>query len=249
MGIDNGFNFQKNVSATKNVVNEKGYESMDDVNVFIKPEIYSLLKETKGDKKDSSKIYEKLVKLREKLVLNMELVDATVEDIDEEFKKHWRDREKNDFLSLIDYVKKITEHAFEKENILRSEQQTNMEKRGGKILNQLMVCDAGPLDPKVIAIHISPNKTISFGRKLVLLRDGLHKLAEVVEAKPTVESIEGQSWIIRDYPDLVKQIGFKIEPQLFKRLREFFARTPEYLKADGVAKISRKDFLDLYLKK
>lgn len=217
------------------------------------PILNNLGNELKKDKQDTKKISEILSKLRKTLINNIELINVPYEKVDEEFKNYYRDFDEINFQKLVTFVETITKNSIEKEKQLREEQDKIIEKNSGTVekLNQLMYYNynIGLVKPEEIDLHISPNKTTAPMKKMILLRDGLRKLAEVVDKNPTVKNIRGESWIIRDYPELIKKMGFKIEPQYLKRIIEFFDKTPNYIKADGIAKISRKDFLDRYLNK
>ena len=251
MGMETLSIIKKDASGTNGQNRPGENESENNANYFISPELSDLSIEIRKEKKDNNKIWNKIRDIRNKLVVNRNLLNVSYEELNEEFEKFLKNYNKADQKELFDYVKQITANASEKEETLRKKEQEDMEKRGGKILNQLMVYnfDSSWKDPKIIAIHISPNKTLSSGKKLVLLRDGFRQLAEIVKNNPTIQSIEGESWIIRDYPEIVKKMGFKIQPQIFTHIKEFFERTPKQLKAAGIAKISRKDFLERYSNK
>jgi hypothetical protein len=234
-----------------NLENNKDIQTPNNGDDYLfNPILNNLGNEIKKDKYDNKRISEILLKLRNTLINNIELVDISYEEIDEEFKKYYRDFDEIKFTELVSFIENITKNSVEKEKFLREEQNKSLETIPGvERLNQLIYYDMVSVKPEVINIHISPNKTVSPGKKLILLRDGLRKLAEIVEKNYTVKNIKGESWIIRDYPELVKKIGFKIEPQYLKRIIEFFNNTPNYLKSNGIAKISRKDFLERYLNK
>lgn len=216
------------------------------------PILINLNNQLSKENRDEKKIDEQLSKLRKTLVENLDIIDVNDESIDSEFTKFWRDFNQDKFKELSLFINKITKNSIEKESVLRQKKLEEMNEIGCQSLNDLMIYNFSPLDSEKkdsIMIHILPNKTTSAIRKLVLLRDGLKKLATIVDKNPSVKTIDAESWIIRDRPKILKTMGFKIDHQYLKRFNEFLNGTPAYLKADGIAKITRNEFLNLYLDK
>lgn len=241
--------------ATKNndIINiqQQKYEKNDDY--LFNPILINLNNQLSKENRDEKKIDQQLLKLRNTLVENLDIINVDDESIiNTEFTKFWRDFDQNKFEELSFFINKITKNSIEKEKILRQEKLADMKKIGCQSLNDLMIYNFSPIGSEKkdsIMVHILPNKTTSTNKKLVLLRDGLRKLATIVEKNPSIKIIEGESWIIRDRPEILKTMGFKIDHQYLKRFNEFLNGTPAYLKADGLAKITRNDFLNLYLDK
>ncbi|MFZ4632511.1 MAG: hypothetical protein ACOYL8_04940 [Patescibacteria group bacterium] len=217
---------------------------------LFEPILINLNKELCKEKRNDKRIQEQLLKLRNVLVENRDIIDINYESIGLEFNKFWRNFNQDKFKELSLFINKITKNSVENEKILRQEKLKEMSKIGCQSLNDLIIYNFSPIGSEKIdsiSIHILPGKTISSTKKFVLLRDGLKKLATVVEKNPAVKTINAESWIIRDRPEILKRMGFKIEHQYLKRLNEFLNGTPSCIRADGIAKIKRDEFLNLYL--
>ncbi len=119
----------------------------------------------------------------------------------------------------------------------------NFIKRGGfEPLNQLLSFDVGP-DGKYFNIHIAPNKETE--NKLELLKDGLHRLAEKVEADGKIERVEATSWIVAEHPNLLMRMGFEIRGNVDEETRR--KMFPHENRAVASAFIIREEFLKRYL--
>lgn len=94
-------------------------------------------------------------------------------------------------------------------------------------------------------IHIAPNENVGIKDKLHFLREGLNKLAQVVEADQEITEVTGTSWIIAKHPKLLESLGFTVLGEIDdeKRQKHFSGET----RPVAEAYISREDLLEKYL--
>lgn len=101
------------------------------------------------------------------------------------------------------------------------------------------------LKGSTVEIHIAPSQTVSMGKKLTMLREGLTGLAKVVQENEDVETITGTSWIVAQHPALMEKLGFEVEGQISDdEMREEF---PAENREVHRARINRQELLDKYL--
>lgn len=98
---------------------------------------------------------------------------------------------------------------------------------------------SGPM----IHIHAPAGETVS--NKFGLYRDGMKKLAEIVDSDPEIQEITATSTIVAEHPGLFTRIGFKVEDINEEFRNKYFAGEQREIKR---ASISREEFLNRFLK-
>lgn len=94
-------------------------------------------------------------------------------------------------------------------------------------------------------IHIHAPAGESVGNKISLYRDGMKKLAEIVNNDPEIKEITATSYLVASHPGLFTRAGFKVEDVSDEFRQEHFAGEEREIK---IAKIDREEFLRRFLK-
>lgn len=94
-------------------------------------------------------------------------------------------------------------------------------------------------------VHIHAPAGMSVGNKITLYREGLRKLAEVVNNDPEIKEINATSFLVADHQSLFRRAGFNIEDVSDEFRREHFNGEEREIK---MAKIDREEFLKRFLK-
>lgn len=96
-----------------------------------------------------------------------------------------------------------------------------------------------------IHIHVVPEEKV--GNVLAEFREGLEKLAELVNDNKTIKYIEATSWIVAKHPKILERFGFTIDGEISEAYRQ------EHFQGNDAqihrAHINREDFLAKYLRK
>lgn len=95
----------------------------------------------------------------------------------------------------------------------------------------------------IVHIHAPAGKTVE--NKIGLYRNGMTKLAEIVNNDPEIKEIIATSYIVDQHPGLFTRFGFKIEDVTEEFKRKYFAGEKRKIKK---ASINREDFLEKFLK-
>lgn len=95
----------------------------------------------------------------------------------------------------------------------------------------------------IIHIHAPAGETV--GNKISLYRDGMKKLAEIVNNDPEIKEITATSYLVASHPGLFTRAGFKVEDVSDEFRQEHFAGEEREIK---IAKIDREEFLRRFLK-
>jgi len=96
----------------------------------------------------------------------------------------------------------------------------------------------------IIHIHAPAGETV--GNKISLYRDGMKKLAEIVNNDPEIKEITATSYLVASHPGLFTRAGFKVEDVSDEFCQEHFPGEEREIK---IAKIDREEFLRRFLKK
>jgi len=109
-------------------------------------------------------------------------------------------------------------------------------------LNQLLSYGR---DENALHIHVAPNESVGLKEKLELLREGLNKLAIVVDEDPAITEVTAASWIVAKHPRILESLGFTIIGEVDGEMkkRQFGGETRPVAEAH----ISRQVLLDRYL--
>lgn len=99
-------------------------------------------------------------------------------------------------------------------------------------------------DGSIIHIHAPHGKSID--NKITLYREGIRKLAEVVEKDPEIKEISPSSYLVAEHPGIFQTVGFKVE-DASPEFRQ--ARFPDEEREIKIATINRGDFLKRFIKK
>lgn len=148
---------------------------------------------------------------------------------------------------LWDLVKEITNVLRERlpeAEVVEREEWKNMFRI--KEVNKLV----GYNDPEesmshLLNIHILPNRTTPIREKLTLFKEGFRGLAQIVNSDKDIKKIVGDSWIALEKPELVKEMGFKVEHDLKDEFKRIFIDKND--KSSETISMSREEFLGKYL--
>jgi len=94
-----------------------------------------------------------------------------------------------------------------------------------------------------IQLHAPAGRTV--GNKLGLYREGMRKLAEIVEKDPEVEKITAMSHLVAKHPGLFTAVGFGVYEISDEIRQKHFIHEDREIK---VAEIDREKFLKRFLK-
>ncbi|MFC1656585.1 hypothetical protein ACFL14_01285 [Patescibacteria group bacterium] len=92
-------------------------------------------------------------------------------------------------------------------------------------------------------IHLIPGTKAEISRDLYT--DALHKLAEVIEQNPDIDTVSATSWIVARHPRLFEKQGFQIDDISDEFKSQYFPNEQRDIK---YASMSREDFLNRFLK-
>lgn len=96
-----------------------------------------------------------------------------------------------------------------------------------------------------IFIHVIPKEKVADG--LTKMNEGLNKLAEIVDERKEIKTVEMASWIVTKHPNVVRRFGFELDGEINKDFRN------KYFQGDNAvihkAHMTKEDFLKRYLKK
>jgi hypothetical protein len=95
-------------------------------------------------------------------------------------------------------------------------------------------------------IHIHASFGESVEKKISLYRDGMRRLAQIVNGDPDIEEITATSWIVARHPRMFEGWGFTIEDVSASFRKQHFGRDTREVKR---ATIRRDEFLRRFLKK
>jgi hypothetical protein len=95
----------------------------------------------------------------------------------------------------------------------------------------------------IIDIHMLPEEKVE--NLPLKFKEGLQKLAEIVDKNKDIETIEARSWINAEHPNFMKRFGFTIDGEISEEIRlKYFPREKRKI---SDAHMSRNDFLKRYL--
>lgn len=103
------------------------------------------------------------------------------------------------------------------------------------------------IDEGELKVDVAPVSDFKLADKLSMLRDGLWAIAAVIDRDPSIKIVSATSWIVAENPGLLKKMGFTIEGEIGKELREEHFRSEK--RPVHRATMSREDFLKKYLNK
>lgn len=165
------------------------------------------------------------------------------EEIKNNLNKLRQIEEKEEFCqSLFALLKQLVDwresHLTEFENIRRRD----FNEQGSFIeLNQMLSYGVGGDD---IHLHVPPNVSTPNSEKLRLIREGLRKLATIVDQDPAIKIITATSWIVANHPDLLRKLHFTVEGEIDENTRNrFFASETRPV---ALATMSREDLIKYY---
>lgn len=95
----------------------------------------------------------------------------------------------------------------------------------------------------IIHIHAPFGETVD--NKITTYRDGMKKLAEIVNKDPEIKEITATSHLVASHPGLFTKIGFKVEEVSDEFRQEHFSGEKREIK---IAKIGREEFLEKFSK-
>jgi hypothetical protein len=133
--------------------------------------------------------------------------------------------DKKEFLDKVIEILKSIFDIKKTHNIAFEEARMNaMNETGGYIeINRLLSYGKSGL---IIHIHATPGESV--GNKISLYREGMRKLAEIVNDDPEIKQVTATSFLVEEHPKLFETAGFEV---------------------DGIAaKINREEFLARFLK-
>lgn len=141
--------------------------------------------------------------------------------------------------ALDPYLKYQEQHPAELEahrlRVLRQE-------KGYAEINEMMYFN---MTHDEIQIHIDDVKELGLAEKMRLLKDGMKKLALIIQSNPQLKGVFAASWIVAKNPGLVERLGFNVTGPL-----EFTPVEGEVLDERPIAGayITREEILERYSK-
>jgi len=116
---------------------------------------------------------------------------------------------------------------------LQAKKRERFAEEGGKPINELFFYE---IDDKTVHIHLAPAEDFSIYKVRTLFKEGLLKLADIVEVNKDINTICGTSWILGSEKgkSIAEKLGFT-----FEGINQ---------NNEGEISITREKFLELYLK-
>lgn len=96
----------------------------------------------------------------------------------------------------------------------------------------------------IIHIHAPAGETV--GNKITLYREGLRKLAKIINEDPEIKKVTATSPLVAAHPGLFTRAGFKVDDVTDEFRQQHFAGEKREIK---IAEIDREEFLRRFLKK
>ena len=96
----------------------------------------------------------------------------------------------------------------------------------------------------IIHMHAPAGETV--GNKVTLYREGLRKLAEIINDDPKIKKVTATSPLVSAHPGLFTRAGFKVDDVTDEFRQQHFAGEEREIK---IAEIDREEFLKRFLKK
>jgi PAS domain-containing protein len=122
------------------------------------------------------------------------------------------------------------------------QKQTILDRRGYVEVNDLFAYGLGETGD-YIHLHIFPVQERQ--DKLSLIKEGMRKLAQDVEANKNIKFVTATSWIVASNPRLLEMLGFDVEGPIDEETRKkYFEDDPRPI---SKAVISREKLLEKYL--
>lgn len=94
-----------------------------------------------------------------------------------------------------------------------------------------------------IHIHLSDLK-IFHGEKEKLVRDGLRKLATILQSKPEINKVSATSWIVAKHPKSIERLGFVVKGPISEEFRQKHFKDEK--RPVHYSEISREEFITTY---
>lgn len=95
-------------------------------------------------------------------------------------------------------------------------------------------------------IHIHAPAGTAVGNKITLYRDGMKKLAEIINDDSEIKEVTASSHLVASHPGLFSKAGFQIEDVTNEFRNQYFSGEEREIKR---ATIKREEFLERFLKK
>ncbi len=207
----------------------------------VKNGVKALCEEYDNPEERIDKIMEKLTPFFKNIDKNI-LNDNQIEQIKQNIEATSLIKNKDEFLEILMKALKPIIDLKEKtpDKFEEAEAKAMNEASGFTEINRLL--SYGKYK-STIHIHAPAGETVS--GKLGLYREGMAKLAEIVNNDPDVQTITATSYLVAEHPGLFTRMGFKVE-DISDELRErnFKGETRKIKKAW----ISREEFLRRFLK-
>ncbi len=99
-------------------------------------------------------------------------------------------------------------------------------------------------DKDRIHIHVSPSETLGLSEKLALIKDGFHKLRDILLADESIKEVSATSWIVAANPGILEKLGFTIDGEISKGMKK--RNFPNETRPVFKAHITREEFIDKY---
>jgi hypothetical protein len=212
---------EQSLKSSEEIRREKEYE-MAKVKTGVLFKSYATGKERVKFMKESVEELAKIYDIKDTMSAELDLC-ANIQD-----KREFIERVFNITKPLIDLI-------FEKPELLEmdlSEESEEKDKYERILINELLVCD---IEKNIIEIHIRPKEKLN--DTLVKFKEGLEKVAEIINSHEEIELVKVQSWIIARHPRIAEKFGFVLG-------EEVKLETGEVVRNGHM---SREDFLKRYL--
>jgi hypothetical protein len=152
--------------------------------------------------------------------------------------------------TLVNYVSDkimdFIQNNYTPSELEAGEREKFIERGGFTPLNELLSYN---INNNEAHIHLAPARTISNSQKLLLIRDGLHRLASLLATEKSLDNINtisATSTIVESHPKILEKFGFRIDGPINEDLRnrEFSGQTKNIRSAH----MDKSKFQELYLR-
>jgi hypothetical protein len=142
-------------------------------------------------------------------------------------------------------IRPVIDLMIERPELFEFEEEKQSEEKGIQKRIELNELLSYSIEGNFIFIHAVPKSEVKEG--LIKMNEGLNKLAEIINERKEIQTVEVASWIVTKHPNIIKRLGFELDGEISDDFRA------KYFHNDNAvihrAHMAREDFLKKYLRK
>lgn len=146
---------------------------------------------------------------------------------------------------VFNVIKPVIELMAKKPELFELEKDEQSEEAGVQEIIEINELLSYSVGGDFVFIHAVPRNEVK--DSLTKMNEGLNKLAEIVNERKEIKTVEMASWIVARHPNIVKRFGFELDGDISSDFRN------KYFHNDNAvihrAHMTKEDFLERYLRK